>query len=604
MLQRYYFFLVLATFDVFLLPLSPKKLLMMRKQLIRILCLLLLPCFVSAQEEQNIIEHRGDRYVIHVDALKPDKEMMLMDVLQTCPELLSDNGKRLNSDYEIRMNNVVLPMDDETLLEALKACEVRTIEVYLHTSVSTGGAGRLGTIDIYLKEQADGSTSGKLLLEGSTRGNGKAYVDVASRTGDLTVRAYALTNLQYGRGNLTDDYCFSSRQGIENVHLNIDWNISANDNLKVKLSQQFLDCKDKIYDADENLVIPDLQRNWNGVASYTRTLNDRGATVLAECGVDYLKSTIDDVKLQNSYTYFFAETSIPCLDNSLNILAGWEIDYNNLLTTGVDRQQTMFNDLYLQFDYTNGPWVLILGDRFRIVNYWHRAYYVDDTSLWNNNRTEHSYLASVGYKTGGHFLQGLFNRDYETPIISLLYEYDEESNRIIHSMDHQTSMYYTAEARYSYQHSDLVVSGSALHTWTKNGLLADEEYSGFRASATWRKGPLRLTAGADFFHGHLCASDLLEGKHNNFFHLRLMPTLLLRGGLRLSSMLLYHSRQDLLYETPAHLYASLKVSKELGQHCTLSANFHDLAGTPRLASYQIVRPYNDRAVTFGFTYRF
>ena len=58
-----------------------------------ILCLVLFPVDILAQKEQEIIEHKGDRYVINVDAMKPDKEMTLMDVLQTCPELLSGDGR-------------------------------------------------------------------------------------------------------------------------------------------------------------------------------------------------------------------------------------------------------------------------------------------------------------------------------------------------------------------------------------------------------------------------------------------------------------------------------------------------------------------------------
>ena len=84
-----------------------------------LLCMMLLAGNLFAQEEQEIIEHHGDRYIINVDVLKPDKEMTLLDVLQTCPELLSEHGKRVKSDYELYIDNVTLPLDNETLLEAL-----------------------------------------------------------------------------------------------------------------------------------------------------------------------------------------------------------------------------------------------------------------------------------------------------------------------------------------------------------------------------------------------------------------------------------------------------------------------------------------------------
>lgn len=570
-----------------------------------LLCMMLLAGNLFAQEEQEIIEHHGDRYIINVDALKPDKEMTLLDVLQTCPELLSEHGKRLKSDYELYIDNVTLPLDNETLLEALKASEISTIEVYMSTAVSTGGTGRGGTIDIYLKEQDEGKTSGKVLLEGSTRGNGKAYADVVTRTGDVTVRGCALTNLKFAKGSMTGYDRFSARQGIENVHLNVDWNISERDNLKVKLFQTFLDTKDRLFPTpDDEDEITELQRYWGAVASYTRTLNDRDASLLVEGGVDYLNTDLEDGKQRDCSAYLLTEAFIP-LTSGLEMLAGWEMDYYNMWMPRVDRQQMMYNDLYLELDYAKGPWVLSLGDRLRIINYWHRTERTADSPLWKHNRTEHSYLASAGYKTGGHFVQGLFSHDYFTPLISHFYTgFDEGMQRGKYLSNILTNMVYNVEARYTYQQANLVASASVQHTWSDNALVVDEQYTGARASVTWRKGRLRLTAGADFFHGILSGPGYDIDKHDNFFHLRLLSTLLLNGGLRISSTLMYNSHQDLLIESPGHLYASVKVSKDLGRHLTLSADFHDLAGTPSTTSYVLGNYYDNRAVTIGLTYRY
>ena len=562
---------------------------------------------ISAQEEQEIIEHMGDRYVINVDALKPDKEMTLMDVLQICPELLSDDGKLLSSDYEIRMDNVVLMMDYETLMVGLKASEISTVEIYLYTSVSTGGGGRTGTIDIYLKEQEDGKTPGKVQLEGSTRGNGKGYVDVITRSGNVTFRGYALTNLKHAKGTLEDGEWFSTRQGLENIHLNVDWNISDRDNLKIKLFQYFQDGYQKVDVAQKPFLrVSELNRYWGIVGSYTHTFNDKGATLLTECGVDYNNSKTSEIHQCDNFTYFFAETNIPCLNNDLNILAGWEIDYYNMWAKDFDRCQMMYNDLYLQLDYTKGPWVLALGDRLRMVNYWHRTYNTVDASLWKHNRTQNSYLASVGYKTGGHFLQGVFSSDYNTPLIYSFYLFDEDLSRRTYNTHISTNMVYNAEARYTYQQGDFVLNGNFLHSWTTKSLLADERYTGVKTSVTWRKGPFRLTAGADYFHGYVNGHDAGSDieRHDNFFNIRLLPTLLLDHGLRFSSKLLYRSRTNMLVETPAHFYASLKVSKDLGRHCTISADIHDILGAQKMTLLQVGSSYDYFAATFGFTYRF
>ena len=543
----------------------------MKKWIIGILCTLLFPYGVSAQTEQateqssskEIIEHCGDRYIINVDALNPDRNMTLMDVLMTCPELVSINGKRLTDSYELRIDNVVLPMDDETFLEAMKAIDVSTIEVYVQSSVAISGGGKSNIIDIY---------------------NGKAWADVVTRSGNVTLRGYALTNLGYARGELADVGRYTSRQTVEDVHLNVDWDISDKDNLVIKLFQDFLDSKQLLHSDIISLPLTNLQPHYMLAASYTRTLNDRGATLLTEGGGEFQKNHSDNISMQDGFAYLFSEARLPCFGDKLNTLVGWEIDYFNNFVLQVDRQQMMFNDLYLQLDFTSGPWVLTLGDRFRITNYWHRTYYEGpDHSLWNNNRIENSLLASVGYKSGGHFVQGFFNRDYLTPVINFIYE-----------------------GYYTYQQPDLVLSGSALHAWSDDSPLADERYIGIRTSVTWHKGPLRLTAGADFYHWY--APDvhpvISDNQHCNYFDLRLLPTLLLDSGWRLSAKLLYNSRRELIEELPSHLYASVKVSKDFGRHCTLSADFHDLAGSGRLPSYLVGHYYDNRAITLGCTYRF
>ena len=64
-----------------------------------------------AADTDEIIEFRGDRYVIHVDRMKPDSTMTLLDVLNTCPEFLSVNGKKIDLNYIFRVDNIALVMD-------------------------------------------------------------------------------------------------------------------------------------------------------------------------------------------------------------------------------------------------------------------------------------------------------------------------------------------------------------------------------------------------------------------------------------------------------------------------------------------------------------
>lgn len=584
----------------------------MKSLLVAVSFLLLTPASLFAQTEQDdsmhseqqAIEFMGDRYVIHVDALHPDPDMTLMDVLLTCPELLSDNGKHLSQLYELRIDNIMQIMDDETVLMALKASEVSTVQVCSYTSVSKGGDGSGGIIDVYLKSQPDGATNGKLLLEGSTRGNGKVYTDIVSRGHNVTVRGYALTNLEYARGPLTDIGRYSSRQGIENIHLAIDWDISERDNLLVKLHQNFIDSKHRFRDGDISICLPELQRDWYGVASYKRILNQQEGTLNAEGGLEYLSTTTDNSQ-HGCMAYYFTELNMPLLNKDLNVMAGWEIDYVNTWTKHADRQQVMYNDFYAQFDYAKGPWVFTAGDRLRLINYWHRVYDVADSPLWHYHRSENSYLLSAGYKTDRHFLQGVYSYDYFVPGIYDFYSDDDDSQELkIYNTNYLTSLFWRAELRYAYQRNDIVVNGSVLHSWSDDNLTTRQRHTGVMASVTWRKGPLRLTAGADYYHGNVDGSHYYGRHHDNYFNLRLIPILVLPHGLRLSSMLLYNSRRQLPSETRPHLYASVKVSKQLSRNVTVSADFHDLAGTPLIQSYLVGGSYDNRALTVALAYRF
>ena len=87
----------------------------------------------------DIIEHRGDRYVIHVEALNPDSEMTLLDVLHLCPELISYDGKNITNGYRLRINNTYLSVDWETALENIKASELKYVQICNWTSLSSKG---------------------------------------------------------------------------------------------------------------------------------------------------------------------------------------------------------------------------------------------------------------------------------------------------------------------------------------------------------------------------------------------------------------------------------------------------------------------------------
>lgn len=228
--------LIFAMRKAWSVPKLKRKLTMNYKNYIKG-CILLFALSMSsvaayAADDDDIIEFQGDRYVIHVDRMHPDSEMTLLDVLNTCPEFLSINGKKIDQNYKLRTDNIDLVVDAESFLAHVKACEIDHIQICSNTSVAKAVNGTKGVIDIYYRN--DSKNDGKVALSGSTYGNGMLYADVANRSEKLTVQAYALARSSYGKAYPTDVYKMTDRGLAENVHLSLDWKISKNDRLFIQ----------------------------------------------------------------------------------------------------------------------------------------------------------------------------------------------------------------------------------------------------------------------------------------------------------------------------------------------------------------------------------
>ena len=221
----------------------------------------------QASDDGDIVEFQGDRYVIHVDKMGVDSEMTLLDVLNTCPEFLSINGKKIDQNYKLRVDNIDLVMDGETFLANVKACEIDRIQVCSNTSVAKAVGGTRGVIDIYYRD--DVKTDGKVAVTGSTYGNGMAYADVANKSERLTVRGYALARTSYGKSYPTEVYKMTDRGLAENVHLSLDWKMTQSDRLFIKVFQEFDNSKQKIYDPDLLEAHPYYSRYVGLVLSYS-----------------------------------------------------------------------------------------------------------------------------------------------------------------------------------------------------------------------------------------------------------------------------------------------------------------------------------------------
>ena len=561
-----------------------------------ILTFTILACsLLTAKGQDNIIEHEGNKYIIHVEQLNPDSEMTLLDVLHICPELMSSDGKTLSDDYLLSVDDIVLNIDYEPLLNGIKACDLSEVTVCTYGFVNNAMDGTTGTIDLTFREGKE--LTGKLALSGSTYGNGQMYADIASGGANVTVRAFAQTKLQYGRADVPPETSITSRNGVENAMLFVDWQASDRDLLKLKLSQGYSEYQDKLQYVEQTEDDSDFNRQrWAElVATYERTLNEQEAGLYFETGMSYAKNTFWEE--QSVLPWWIAECSVPFMNQSLWMTAGYEGGYTNLWYEGLRREQNLYNDLYVQFDYKKGPWVISLGDRFRHNTFWDKHYDEDNRRLWSHNRNDHALHAIVGYRTGHHFLQGVFSRTFFNPLASDFHAYLDEGH-VQHTTDYKTNLAWRSEARYTYQTDRLIATASVTHTLLTDLPMPNESLIGLGTTVTWHQGDLRLTAGANMYHLHISYDDAVN---NTFYTLKLAPTLLLGKGFRLSSVLIYNSKIE-AYGQHAHLYASVKMNKDLGKRCNVFADFHDIAGQLTGGAYLLLQSFNNRALTIGLTY--
>lgn len=167
-----------------------------------------------------------------------------------------------------------------------------------------------------------------------------------------------------------------------------------------------------------------------------------------------------------------------------------------------------------------------------------------------------------------------------------------------HNTEYKTNLAWRSEARYTYQTERLIATGSVTNTLLTDMLTPDQSLTGLGTSVTWHKGAIRLTAGANVYHLHISYDDAID---NTFCTFRLAPTLLFGKGFRLSSVLIYNTKIE-AYDQHAHLYASVKMNKDLGRHCNVFADFHDIAGQPDGETFNLMQSFKNRALTIGFTY--
>lgn len=553
-----------------------------------------------------VIEHQGDRYIIHVSEMELNGEESLLDVLQLCPDLMTLDGNNLlggdpfanlYGKYALRIDNQEYGLDYATLLHHLKAREIESIKICHNAEVMKGCTSLKRIIDITLRKQADG-TSGRVGLFGDTYGGGKMIASTLHQQDKLRILSHVEGSMQRSK---SDD--ITNHYSHEGAKFNMVWTPTTNDNLEVDVFQT--------YTRNHFSGQPgEYARNYHIQADYTRTLGENGSSVLFTLSTDHIGDNGKEYHNRYDYPWGVVEFAFPILSQNLWMTAGFEGGFSiekNCIAQYTNHSN--YQDFYAQLDWSIGKWTFMVGDRYRIINF-------DLKQLESQDKHKHTthdnaYTVSAAYNfTPGHTLQGSFaHRFYNAEFGDFITAGDQESAWTpMYTNDLNRRMAYVSELKHTYSRPNLVVS-SQVQNIHQDITTGHDNRLGIGSTLFWHTGILRLTAGFNYYwekqsdlqrYNH--SMDLSSGesgtywehKFSNYAVFKLAPQLSLADGWRLTSHLIWSTRRHeyTLTYAPANLYAEVGVYKSFGKHWAVEGRYHDIAG----------QHMGNRAATIGATY--
>ncbi len=542
---------------------------------------------VATTSGARVIEHIGDRYLINVNEMELNGEESLLDVLMMCPEVLSQDGHTTASpslfgSYVVRINNININMDTEMFLKNTKAREVKQIKMCVNPGIMKGTGGMNKVIDLAFRKDEKG-THGKVALEGDTEASGEVFGRVTNQSGKAWIMSQVAGKMEYA-------------DNVHNTHeaanVNVDWNITSKDNLKMQAAQYYtrsrMDGSAGAYD-----------RKVMGSISYTRSLAPNGAYANVKVAADY---TTADKMASNACSrstspYGLAEFGFPFIHKNIYVTAGVEAGYSastNVVADYTDRN--MYEDVYAQVDWKCGKWGVMVGDRFRVYNYWLNR--LNAAAAWEGSVTNNYVTATVYCNITPHnTLQGLFARRFYGPSNSDFIVGGSNPEKYYTSEIYQRPIY-VSELRYTYQQKNFNLMALVKNEHQKLSKAAgSDNVLTTGVSAFAHAGMFRFTAGVDYCWERY-NTNAAGAAYYNWVSCHVAPQVSLESGWRFTANAIYNSRRfnetySSIYAQP-NFYLDVAASKRFNRHWLVEAKWHDIVDT-RTGS---------RGVSVGGTYSF
>ena len=530
------------------------------------------------------ITQQGDRYIINVQNMDLCGDETLYDILLTCPDVLSLDGKNvmrneafagLYGKIALRIDNVEYGLDQETLLHTLRAYEIDQIKICNNSEVMKGCSGLKKVVDIYLVKRDNGA-NGHVALRGNTYGGANGFVQAMHQSDKM--RLFGIVEGNFQR---TKDKDVSPSQTYHNAHegvkLNMSYDITGKDHLEVDYIQAYERSKAHGADAD-NTYAMHLQMD------YTRTLSDAGAYALVTLYGDYVGDKGNGYHSHATYPFGLAEFSFPIINHDIWFTTGIETGLsveNNRIKRYTNRSR--YEDLYSQIDWNIGKWSITLGDRFRTIGFTQKD--LKESSKFEHNVNANMFIASVTHhlnKTNtlnAAFSRRAFNPDFSDFVIKDIHssEADGALADEIYTDKYNNRFAYVSELKHTFSKPNIMVSTSVNNIRQK----LDEGHDntlGVGSTVFWHKGILRLTAGLNYFWEKTSRSDT-DKEYSNFAIFKLAPQVTLPGDWRITSTLIQSTRrhEESPAYAPANFYADVAVIKRAGKHWLIECRYQDIA---------------------------
>ncbi|UKK73008.1 outer membrane beta-barrel family protein [Segatella bryantii] len=469
---------------------------MMRKKLVALamLCLFSMPTTsIAAESRQPAITFLGDRTVIYPQELKLHDEESLLDVLLMFPELISsgfeDNLQVYQADgalsnYELRINNIPMTVDQRLFLTRTKASDFKEIRICDHPGVAKGTSDFKHVIDLVPVKYNKG-------VEGSVevQGGQHSYFSPSITTKIGTQNTNIFANASYGYQDFNH---ITQRKTYAGIHLNSQ--LRNGDILTTALNGSV---------SNQHAtppIEPERYQNGNYVFEfdYSHDFNEKGTNLLLIAQNMYSRETS---RYHYNCPVAVIELNTPILTPNLWMMLGFEADFlfeNHLEPIAGDGNaclNTFYYNYYIQLDYKLGKFDFCLGDRF-VDTHYNAHRYLDLTS---ENKGYNHFIASAVY----HFdqknqLQLAYYHKYTiiSDFIGETYTRKQAALTGLPLPEWSDTGINFFKLGYSYSSHPFVFNMNTNYFRWK-----DTDYASADVSATWRKDFASINTGAHYYHG-------------------------------------------------------------------------------------------------------